>query len=81
MTEKDQQPEDGSDDFDKAARLNFRDYPSSSLVMIAALTSGLGWMLYRWIGRKRPGQGAVPDAGEEAEGKAPQTEPPADGSA
>jgi hypothetical protein len=78
MADKDQEPEDGLDDFDKAARLNFRDYPSSSLVMIAALTSGLGWMLYRWIGRKRNGQRAVPDAGEEAEGNAPQTEPPTD---
>ncbi len=76
----DHQPEDGVDDFDKAARLSFRDYPSSSLVMIAALTSGLGWMLYRWIGRKRASQGAVPNAGEDSKGNAPQPEPPADGS-
>ncbi len=38
MTDKDEQPEAGLDDFDKAARLNFRDYPSTSLVMLAALT-------------------------------------------
>ncbi len=45
MSDKDEQSEDGLDEFDKAARLNFRDYPSTSLVMIAALSSGLGWML------------------------------------
>jgi hypothetical protein len=60
-TDEDEQPDTGVDDFDKAARLSFRDYPSSSLVMIAALTSGLGWMLYKWRGRKPAGQRAVPD--------------------
>ena len=44
MSDKDEQPDAGLDDFDKASRLNFRDYPSTSLVMIAALSSGLGWM-------------------------------------
>ncbi len=78
MSDKDQRPEDGLDDFDKAARLNFRDYPSSSLVMIAALTSGLGWMLYRWLGRKRADQSAVPDVGGEAKAGAPKAEPQAD---
>ncbi len=41
MSDKDEQPDAGVDDFDKAARLNFRDYPSTSLVMIAALRSGM----------------------------------------
>ena len=73
----DRQPEDGVDDFDKAARLSFRDYPSSSLVMIAALTSGLGWMLYRWIGCKRAGQLSAPNGMAEAERAAAEEEPPA----
>ncbi len=78
MTDKDEQPEVGLDDFDKAARLNFRDYPSTSLVMIAALSSGLGWMAYKWLGRKRAGQGAVPDEGKEVEAKPPGALPPAE---
>ena len=53
MPDKDEQPEDGLDDFDKAARLSFRDYPSTSLVLIAALSSGVGWMLYKWRRRRR----------------------------
>lgn len=42
MTDKDEPPDAGLDDFDKAAGLSFRDYPSTSLVMLAALSSGLG---------------------------------------
>jgi hypothetical protein len=30
MSDKDELPEAGVDDFDKAARLNFRDYPKAS---------------------------------------------------
>ena len=81
MSDKDEQLDAGVDDFEKAARLSFRDYPSSSLVMLAALSSGVGWMLYKWLGRRRAGQGAVPDDGREAAGDAPETKPPADGSA
>ena len=81
MSDKDEQSDAGLDDFDKAARLSFRDYPSTSLVMIAALSSGLGWMLYKWLGRRRAGQGAVPDDGQETAGEAPEAKPPADGSA
>ncbi len=77
MADKDQEPEDGLDDFDKAARLNFRDYPSSSLVMIAALTSGLGWMLYKWLGRRR----AVPASGGETKSDGSEAGPPAGGRA
>ena len=81
MTDKDEQPDAGLDDFDKASRLNFRDYPSTSLVMIAALSSGLGWMAYKWLGRKRAGQSAGLDDGEQAEGTFPVAEPPVDGRA
>ncbi len=81
MTDKDEQPTDGLDDFDKASRLNFRDYPSTSLVMIAALSSGLGWMAYKWLGRKRAGQPAGPDDGGEAKGNGPGADPPTNGSA
>jgi hypothetical protein len=80
MAEKDEQPEDGLDDFDKAARLSFRDYPSTSLVLIAALSSGVGWMLYKWRRRRRTGQPTVPYGGE-TEGNATKAVPPADGSA
>jgi hypothetical protein len=62
------------DDFDKAARLSFRNYPSTSLVMIAALGSGLGWMAHKWLGRKR----ARPDDGNEVEDKPPDALPPAE---
>jgi hypothetical protein len=81
MSDKDEQPDAGLDDFDKAARLSFRDYPSTSLVMIAALSSGLGWMLYKWLGRKRAGQRAAPGGGGETEGDGSEAVPPANGSA
>jgi hypothetical protein len=81
MSDKDEQLDAGVDDFEKAARLSFRDYPSSSLVMLAALSSGVGRMLYKWLGRRRAGQGAVPDDGRETAGDAPEAKPPADGSA
>lgn len=78
MTDKDEQPDAGLDDFDKAARLSFRDYPSTSLLMIAALTSGLGWMLYKWLGRKPNAQRIVSDDGKEVKGNTAQARPPAD---
>ena len=78
MTDEDEQPDAGLDDFDKAARLSFRDYPSTSLVMMAALTSGLGWMLYKWRGRKPKAQRMAPDDGTEAKDSAAQARPPAD---
>jgi hypothetical protein len=72
MSDKDEQPDAGLDDFDKASRLNFRDYPSTSLVMIAALSSGLGWMAYKWLGRKRAGQRVASDGIEGDGGQWPQ---------
>jgi len=53
MPETDQQSDEQLDELDTASRVNFRDYPSSGLVVIAAISSGLGWMLYKWLGRKR----------------------------
>ncbi len=81
MFGKDEEPDAGVDDFVRAAHLNFRDYSSTSLVMIAALSSGLEWVLYKWLGRRRSGQRAVADDGGEAEGIAPEAGPPADGNA
>ena len=81
MSDKDEQPDAGLDDFDKASRLNFRDYPSTSLVMIAALSSGLGWVLYKWRSRRRAGQRAASDGIGETEGNGPRADPPANGSA
>jgi hypothetical protein len=80
MFGKDEPSDAGLDDFDKAARLSVRDYPSTSLVMLAALSSGLGWMLYEWLGRKRAGQLAVADDGGETEGNGPEAGPLGDGS-
>jgi hypothetical protein len=80
-TDKDQQPEAGLDEFEKAGRLSFRDYPSSSLVMVAALTSGVGWMLYKWLGRTRAGQRAVLGDGGEAKSNGPEAGNLADESA
>jgi hypothetical protein len=48
----DKEPEAGLDDSEAAARINFRDYPSSAVVVIAALGSGLAWLIYRWRARK-----------------------------
>jgi hypothetical protein len=56
MPETDDQPDNELDELEKAGRLNFRDYPSSGLVVIAALSSGLGWMLFKWLGKKRKGR-------------------------
>lgn len=53
MPETDQQSNEELDELDTTSRVNFRDYPSSGLVVIAAISSGLGWMLYKWLGRKR----------------------------
>jgi hypothetical protein len=59
----DKKPEAGLDDSEAATRINFRDYPSSAVVVIAALGSGLAWLLYRWRTRK---SAAEPAAGNDA---------------
>jgi hypothetical protein len=78
MPDTDEQLEEGLDEFESSSRVNFRDYPSSGLVVIAAVSSGLGWMLYKWLGRKRKAPKAA--AGEPVEPSSPatQTEQPAD---
>ncbi|WP_162820362.1 hypothetical protein [Microvirga calopogonii] len=53
MPDTDDQPEDELEELNGTKRINFRDYPSSGLVVIAALSSGLGWMLFKWLGKKR----------------------------
>jgi hypothetical protein len=62
MPETDKQTDEELDEFGTAGRVNFRDYPSSGLVVIAAVSSGLGWMLYRWLGRKRKAHSDAADA-------------------
>jgi len=58
MRDRESEPETGTDDSDEAARINFRDYPSSAVVVLAALGSGIAWLMYKWRRRK----GAAPVA-------------------
>jgi hypothetical protein len=48
---------DLDDELDMGKRINFRDYPSTGLVVLAALVSGVGWLAYKWAGGKRQKQG------------------------
>ena len=61
MPETDEQPEDELEELNGTKRVNFRDYPSSGLVVIAALSSGLGWMLFKWLGKKRKARNGAPE--------------------
>ncbi|MGO4526017.1 hypothetical protein AB4097_14255 [Microvirga sp. 2MCAF35] len=79
MPETDNQPEDELEELNGTKRINFRDYPSSGLVVIAALSSGLGWMLFKWLGKKRKTRngtategGAPPSARPEAGSSTPE---------
>jgi hypothetical protein len=78
MPETNQQPEEDLEELDTASRVNFRDYPSSGLVVIAAISSGLGWMLYKWLGRKRKTRGDATAAPAQANDTSHQTDQPAD---
>jgi hypothetical protein len=78
MPETDQKTDEELDELDTASRVNFRDYPSSGLVVIAAVSSGLGWMLYRWLGRKRKARGDTADASSGAKVASNPTDQPAD---
>jgi hypothetical protein len=60
MPETDEQPEDELEELNGMKRVNFRDYPSSGLVVIAALSSGLGWMLFKWLDKKRKARNGTP---------------------
>ncbi|RDI59554.1 hypothetical protein DES45_104473 [Microvirga subterranea] len=61
MQDRESEPEAGVDDSDEAARINFRDYPSSAVVVLAALGSGLAWLMYKWRKRKGSGQATTSD--------------------
>jgi hypothetical protein len=78
MPETDQQTDEELDELDPASRVNFRDYPSSGLVVVAAISSGLGWMLYRWLGRKRKARSNVADASAHANDTPQSTDLPAE---
>jgi hypothetical protein len=52
MSDRDSGPDSGEDDSDTAARISFRDYPSTAVVVIAALSSGLAWLMFRWRAKK-----------------------------
>ena len=78
MPETNQQTDEELDEFDPASRVNFRDYPSSGLVVVAAISSGLGWMLYKWLGRKRKARSNAADAANKTDVTSPSTILPAD---
>jgi hypothetical protein len=78
MPETDQQTDEELDELDPASRVNFRDYPSSGLVVVAAISSGLGWMLYKWLGRRRRARSNTADASAQANITSPSTKLPAD---
>lgn len=63
MPIRDDEPEsDLDDDLGSAKRISFRDYPSTGLVVLAAIVSGLGWLVYKWSDGKRVGQPTAPRA-------------------
>lgn len=67
MPDNDEQPEGSFDELENAKGINFRDYPSSGLVVVAAaLSSGLGWMLYKWVGRKRSARSDTSEAAQKS---------------
>ena len=71
MNEKDEETDLVHDDFDKASRVNFREYPSTALLVVGALSSGLALMLYKWLGKKNVAQQATRDNAGEDKKKAP----------
>ena len=78
MPETNQQTDEELDELDPARRVNFRDYPSSGLVVVAAISSGLGWMLYKWLGRKRKARSNAADRANKTDVTSPSTILPAD---
>jgi hypothetical protein len=78
MADTDQQSDRELDELDTAGRVNFRDYPSSGLVVIAAISSGLGWMLYKWLGRKRKARGDAADVSTQTNVSSQQMDQPSD---
>lgn len=68
--------EPGMGDLGDGKRINFREYPSTGLVVLAAVISGLGWLAYKWSGAKRDGRSAAPKPPQQAENMAGK--PPAE---
>jgi hypothetical protein len=59
MPSRDDEPKpDLDDELDLGKRVSFRDYPSTGVVVLAALVSGLSWMAYKWSRGKRSGPSA-----------------------
>jgi hypothetical protein len=75
MPDTEEHPESDFEDLEQTSSVNFRDYPSSALVVFAALSSGLGWMLFKWMGRKRKAQRTASDETEETESVPQSTKP------
>jgi hypothetical protein len=75
MPGRDDEPKsDLDDDLSPGERISFRDYPSTGLVVLAAIVSGLGWLVYKWSDGKRVGQStASKDPQQEATSKAPES--------
>jgi hypothetical protein len=78
MPESDQRTDEKLDELETSSRINFRDYPSSGLVVMAAISSGLGWMLYKWLGRKRRAVNGAASASTQANTTSHSTGRPAD---
>lgn len=79
MPETDEQPDDDDlEGFSETKRVNFRDYPSSGLVVIAALSSGLGWMLFKWLDKKRKARNGAATEATSGQPSPPQPTPPDD---
>ncbi len=62
MPSRDDEPKsDLDDELQSGKRISFRDYPSTGLVVLAAVVSGLGWLVYKWSDGKRVGQSTAPN--------------------
>ncbi|KLK93625.1 hypothetical protein AA309_08200 [Microvirga vignae] len=61
MSSRDDEPKsDLDDELGSRKRISFRDYPSTGVVVLAAIVSGLGWLVYKWSDGKRVGQSNAP---------------------
>jgi hypothetical protein len=61
MPSRDDEPKsDLDDDLGPGKRINFREYPSTGIVVLAAIVSGLGWLVYKWSDGKRVGRSTAP---------------------
>ncbi|PVE20285.1 hypothetical protein DC522_33255 [Microvirga sp. KLBC 81] len=81
MPSRDDEPNlDIDNELRTGRRISFRDYPSTGLVVLAALVSGLGWLVYRWSEGKRAGQSTASNKLQEAQadGVVPKTPVPED---